>query len=421
MHTCKTNLDGFLTEQCGLEKIRAELFKVQKQTLFIQDCEVSAWVEEDCSVTCGGGRQILTRTITVQPSNGGAACGPLQAEQSCNERVCPVDCEMEDWSEWSSCSADCGGGVKSKVRSITSAAEHGGEPCGESSMTESCNVHSCDKNCELGDWSKWTACSQACDAGTKIRRKNIISAVQGNGHCPSVDASERMEEKICNTAPCVPSGSTKILSCQAKLDVMLLIDGSGSVGQDGWTASVQAATQIAKSLAGDVRAGTIVFSGPNTFPKLWQCLGVKQGTPNLKDDCGINLLSPFVSDANSVAGQISSASFPGGTTLTSLALITAETELSNGRSDAQSVVILITDGRPLSPQRTLRAAWRLRKKARLIVVPVGKLVPRRFMIRLASKPKRDNMIFSKTFTELNTPKKLNKIISHMCPTVSASL
>ena len=46
----------------------------------------------ECSVTCGGGTQTLTRTCTnPPPSNGGRDCsslGPAQKKQNCNTQEC---------------------------------------------------------------------------------------------------------------------------------------------------------------------------------------------------------------------------------------------------------------------------------------------------------------------------------------------
>ena len=50
------------------------------------------WSASECSVTCGGGKQILTRTCTnPPPSNGGRNCARLGAakkEEECNTKEC---------------------------------------------------------------------------------------------------------------------------------------------------------------------------------------------------------------------------------------------------------------------------------------------------------------------------------------------
>merc|ERR1719160_2296668 len=88
---CKHSIGGLQGEICGLKKIRQELLKIKSQPLFVQDCEVSKWAAQECSATCGGGVQKLTRTI-VMPPNGGAACPPLTMERKCADQPCPIDC-----------------------------------------------------------------------------------------------------------------------------------------------------------------------------------------------------------------------------------------------------------------------------------------------------------------------------------------
>lgn len=50
------------------------------------------WSASKCSVTCGGGTQILTRTCTnPPPSNGGKNCsglGPAKKTQGCSTQEC---------------------------------------------------------------------------------------------------------------------------------------------------------------------------------------------------------------------------------------------------------------------------------------------------------------------------------------------
>ncbi|XP_078352821.1 coadhesin-like [Oculina patagonica] len=54
------------------------------------------WSASECSVTCGGGTQTLTRTCTnPPPSNGGKNCselGPDKKTQECGTQPCPPPC-----------------------------------------------------------------------------------------------------------------------------------------------------------------------------------------------------------------------------------------------------------------------------------------------------------------------------------------
>jgi len=416
MAECKTNIDNFRTEKCGLEKIRAELYKMKGDKVFVfQDCEVTDWSAAECSATCGGGTQILTRTITVYPVNG-AACPPLQATQSCNEDQCPVDCVLDDWSGWSGCSAECGGGVRSKSREVKTTPEHGGDPCGETSKTESCNIQACDVPCELSAWTGWGVCSKKCDGGSLTRVKTVVTPAVGQGACPADVSNERLQSKSCNTQPCVNATSV-VMTCVAKIDVILLLDGSGSLGTYGWEQTKKAGSTLARAMKGDTQLAVLLFSGPTGYRYLWICTGQIAGKPRMKEDCGIEWVSHFTNKTDQVATDIENLQFPKKTTLTSLALSTAETELSQGRQDATSIVVVVTDGKPMSKRNTWRAVKSIRKKARLMFVPVGRYVPRRLMRWWASRPWKENVVEGFSFSVLGSPKFLNKILADSCPDI----
>ena len=76
----------------------------------------SEWGEwSSCSSTCGGGKRSRTRECKeVSRSKEDNPCNvPLEEEEDCNPAPCPV---YTEWSEWSSCSATCGGGRQERVR-----------------------------------------------------------------------------------------------------------------------------------------------------------------------------------------------------------------------------------------------------------------------------------------------------------------
>lgn len=413
---CRASITNLKNEVCGLKRIRQELLKIKSQPLFIQDCEVSGWVSSECSATCGGGVQKLTRSITI-PAVGGAACPPLSMEQKCSTKPCPIDCRVSGWSGWSSCSAKCGGGVKQRTRSVVVEAQYGGDPCGQTSVTESCNIQSCDRNCVLERWTSWSGCSKACGGGFQTSIRRIKIRAKGQGRCPSSKSRYRRRYKKCNTHRCVPMLATMTLECKSKLDVVILLDGSGSLGSRGWSATKKMGKMLIDAFKNaDAQVGLILFSGPRSSGTLMKCFRGKESP----DKCGTEWVGHFPDGTGSakiaaLAAKVDTLQWPAATTMTSVALAAAENELRMGRSDAQSLVIVVTDGRPMSARRTFQAARSLREKARLMFVPVGRNVPIRFLKQCASKPVRDNMVIVRDFKAMESPDVINNIVSGACP------
>ena len=59
----------------------------------------------------------------------------------------------EDWSEWSKCTRECGGGYQVRIRD------------GRTTVERACNTHSCQ-----GSWSCWSEWSTTCESDGKKRR-----------------------------------------------------------------------------------------------------------------------------------------------------------------------------------------------------------------------------------------------------------
>merc|ERR1719379_666075 len=203
MDKCSKNYIEYETQLCALKKIRGELYKVSGggHDAFFQDCEMSKWTPEACDKKCAGGLQNLTRK-TLTPENGGTQCLPPRMLKRCNDQPCPVDCELHAWSGWSKCSSKCGGGVTQRLRDVKRAMMYNGKPCDQVSQTKACNAEACEKDCDLGEWTKWTKCSKDCDGGSKKRMKFIEAPAEGEGTCPGKWSSKRLQYKACNQKRC---------------------------------------------------------------------------------------------------------------------------------------------------------------------------------------------------------------------------
>jgi len=428
--SCSSKFRGLESELCALKKIRAELFKLQgDKNAFFQDCTVGDWESLDCSASCGGGIQELQRPVILPAAGGGSKCPPLRQMQSCQEQPCPVDCQLSGWSGWSACSAECGGGVMERARRITVHPKYEGNPCGDLEETVSCNMQSCDKDCELAAWSEWSSCSKQCDGGSMEKRRSVAEPAVGRGRCWHKDHSKRLIRKPCNEQACIRDKTTPLI-CTSKIDVVLLLDGSGSVGSQGWQATLDFAQKFVNAFTGpqtDAQMAVILFSGPYIWADMKKCIGQdgSSGSIDMDKTCKVKIVQHFSSDMATTASNIGALSWPRGTTLTSAALGLAKSEMLTGREGAERIVLTVTDGIPLSGRATRIAAENLKGSARLMFAAV-RLSDwgLRTMVSWASHPSSENVLKINNFKALDSIDTIDTLVADMCrsvvePTVSA--
>ena len=168
-----------------------------------------------CNADCGGGTKTRRRECNKPlPSNGGDHCEGHRNEtaicnmQSCSTNPPPVDGGWSSWTPWTSCSADCGEGTKTRTRECNQPPpSDGGAFCrGSSDEKARCNMHPCSTvpppvDGGWGSWKSWTACSVSCGGGTQTREKKCDNPRpdHGGSDCPGNAPSD---SKQCNTNPC---------------------------------------------------------------------------------------------------------------------------------------------------------------------------------------------------------------------------
>jgi hypothetical protein len=95
-----------------------------------------------------------------------------------------VDCAWGAYGEWSSCSATCGGGERTRTRTEDTAAANGGAACsGSATEMESCNSVECQcknllprETCQLAlrKWQcGWIKYQRGCKATCRVCCGNI--------------------------------------------------------------------------------------------------------------------------------------------------------------------------------------------------------------------------------------------------------
>eukprot|EP00930_Biecheleria_cincta_P035557 TRINITY_DN24452_c0_g3_i1.p1 TRINITY_DN24452_c0_g3~~TRINITY_DN24452_c0_g3_i1.p1 ORF type:complete len:1286 (-),score=145.81 TRINITY_DN24452_c0_g3_i1:109-3966(-) len=161
-----------------------------------KDCKWSQWSEwTTCSMSCGpGGRINRTRVVAEKRLNGGDAClGAALEEAECNNMECPIDCVWQEWSEWTSCSVSCNGGITKKVRDHNSSARNGGRPClGNNTESKACGTQLCPIDCTYGEWDQWSDCSSTCGVGQRFRTR--VRHAEEYGGSPCVKTMEDIED-----------------------------------------------------------------------------------------------------------------------------------------------------------------------------------------------------------------------------------
>jgi len=203
----RTKLDARLRH---LRELRGDLGGHSRGPRSLVDCKPGAWTAGTCSKTCletdseEKGTKTFQRQVEVEATNLGAGCGVMTLTAHCGTRRCKINCDQAEWSEWSACSKNCGGGARERLRETLSEARFGGRPCGPASETETCNLEHCSKECVLGAWSVVSneQCSKECGGGTKMAIRAVLVPSQASGSCPVPASPERMITVNCNNFPC---------------------------------------------------------------------------------------------------------------------------------------------------------------------------------------------------------------------------
>lgn len=149
--------------------------------------------------------QNLSYTITVVATNS----SNKTISQSFSVRdTQPVNCQVSGWSDWSACTASCGGGTQSRSRTVQVSPQNGGDVCPSLTESQSCNTQSCSRDCQFNGWERvpGTTCNGWCGNGTEQMRRLVIAPAIGNGmQCPVQVGQYQFASQDCWTGrPCPP-------------------------------------------------------------------------------------------------------------------------------------------------------------------------------------------------------------------------
>ena len=162
------------------------------------NCQVGNFSEfSPCSRECGGGTRTRSRTV-VPPVGTGAACPHLTETVECNTQACPVNCQVSEYGEFSRCSRECGGGTRTRSRTVVVPPAGTGAACPNLTETEDCNTQVCSVNCQVSEYGEFSRCTRECGGGTRTRTRTVVVSPVGTGAaCPRLTETED-----CNTQRC---------------------------------------------------------------------------------------------------------------------------------------------------------------------------------------------------------------------------
>jgi len=165
-------------------------------------CRFSQWTDwSKCNKDCGGGQQRRSRHLSGSLHTGNCSRTPLGQIRPCNLQHCRSDspsgdCVLSDWMPWAVCSVSCGNGSTTRKRSL-SPAKGDGKGCGGAVQEMGdCTARPCPViDCGWSEWSAWSTCTASCGGGMQSRHRRVAVRPSPGG------------------APCTPRSKSEITEC----------------------------------------------------------------------------------------------------------------------------------------------------------------------------------------------------------------
>jgi len=437
----------------------------------VTEWKVASACSQECIASDGTvGQQLWTREAITQPGDSeigrlSAPCPSLKKTRKCNEKPCAVDCEMSEWTEWAACSRQCGGGDQFRTREPQQFGRNGGQVCGATTEVQSCNVESCTTDCELGDWTEWSSCNRRCmwvsnssatdspSPGHASRMRPILANAVGGGTC--LPEAQRTQWRECNAVYCTPpsvddgtgldsessssasdsaaaAGSAEPagivatsgvdpnieLNCTADQDIVFVLDGSGSVARGDTTVNFDLQVDLVTDF---IEKSEFSREGSTSDVRSVRYGLLSIGTPE-----NVTVLSPLTNKRTDLESKLGEAKPGRGSSTISQALLVAQqlllkNEGSRTMKKRSKSVVLFSDGGTRSPRVAVSVASRLKEEGIRILTlliqaadgPVASLAERTFC-GLSSEPCVDNVLRVGAWADL--PSQLDRFMAVVCPT-----
>jgi hypothetical protein len=240
----------------------------------------------------------------------------------------------------------------------------------------------------------------------------VLIPIRGEGKCPKKRSADRYEDKECNTHPCVGDEI-----CIARQDLVLTIDGSGSLRQSGFetvrnfAANLTARYQSFYYGIEDMKIGVVYFGNG-------QLEAQPDGTTNIAEALYVQGLT---GDQALVESKIREMNWLRGFTNMAQGFHMADVMLGQtGRSDAQSAVMVVSDGKFSMEFQTAEKARELKDKnvqIYLVAITEVKGTDLKTYRRFASRPVETNFVRIPGLQalEYNADLFTGRILAKFCP------
>jgi Mg-chelatase subunit ChlD len=411
---CLADITEIMYERmCGLKKVRnavkqkgIAVGKIREEQ--VRDCVLTPWEEEYCTDGAGGdgtcdkscgdgcdspkyGQAKLTRSELASPGDYGQKCADKEMFAKCGGTKCPIDCTYSpDWSPWGECAAPCNGGTRSHFRTIVRAPEYGGAACqGGEVENENCANIPCNPDCVLHEWKRTGHCTRACGGGIFEERRAVKDKAKGSGSCPgrnsaaryrgvaraNGESGDRYDGRHCNMNACVNDEE-----CVAGQDLIIAIDGSGSVGVERFATMREFAKSLVTRYRGikfgktRTRIGIMTFGNGEIITDTKDDSKFIQAAIGAKDAGGVKDLG-ITQELNDVQAAVEKLVPLNGFTNMAQAFMLAKEMFENASPHpdplASKAVIVITDGVPSLEYESRNAAEALKEEGtRVSIVAV---------------------------------------------------
>jgi len=226
--------------------------------------------------------------------------------------------------------------------------------------------------------------------------------------CPTDDSSMRHVMEVCNDHECV--GDEKCLAVQ---DLIIAVDGSGSLRAEGFA--------ILQAFA----ARTIERYQSQYYGAEAMKIGVIQfGNGAVEKDGTVSSavnIQPLTDDLGAVQKSIEGLQWQKGFTNMAQAFTLAETMLSaGGRRDAQSAILVITDGKPSFQFKTSQKIQQVKDKgSKVFITTISRFPGKDINVfkKWASQPWETNMLHIPGLAPLQADMDVfsQKVVEKFCP------